>query len=333
MSLEHREAILDSVTTDPKRRKRYRDAAAAAQSVYGNDVFVRGLIEISNICRNDCYYCGIRRGNAHAERYRLTFEEIRSCCREGYDLGFRTFVLQGGEDPALTDDLLCDWICSIKTDYPDCALTLSLGERSKASYKALFEAGADRYLLRHETADPQHYRKLHPPEMSFENRVRCLWDLKEIGFQVGAGLMVGSPGQTKECIEKDLEFLAELQPHMIGIGPFIHAANTPFEKEKSGTLLDTLDLLARIRLRFPHVLLPSTTALGTIHPYGRELGILCGGNVVMPNLSPLRVRNKYLLYDDKICTGEEAAEGKTKLEARIRAIGYRVVVDRGDYRA
>ncbi len=306
-------------------------AAEIARKTYGNHVYIRGLIEFTNYCKNDCLYCGIRHSNKNADRYRLTDEQILSCCAIGYELGFRTFVLQGGEDPYYTDNRICGLVSAIKEKYPDCAITLSIGEKSKESYKRFFDAGADRYLLRHETANEEHYRKLHPKEMSLANRKQCLWDLKEIGYQVGCGFMVGSPGQTIENLYEDMQFIKELQPHMVGIGPFISQKDTPFAKEPSGTLEQTLRLLAIIRLIQPKVLLPATTALGTIHPRGRELGIQSGANVVMPNLSPVNVRGKYLLYDNKICTGDEAAECRHCMENRMKSIGYQVVVSRGDF--
>ncbi len=307
-------------------------AVALRKRYYGTDVFVRGLIEFTNYCKNNCYYCGIRRSNQNAQRYRLTEEDILTCCKEGYTQGFRTFVLQGGEDPYFTDDIICRLIKNIKTAHQDCAVTLSIGEKSRESYQAFFNAGADRYLLRHETANEAHYEKLHPAALSAANRKHCLFDLKEIGYQVGAGFMVGSPFQTAEHLAEDLCFLKELNPHMVGIGPFIPHKDTPFSDEPAGTLEKTLFLLSLIRIMLPQVLLPATTALGTIHVKGRELGILAGANVVMPNLSPVSVRNKYLLYDNKICTGEESAKCKDCLSARMEQIGYRIVTDRGDYR-
>ena len=305
-------------------------ASAAARENYGNKVFVRGLIEFTNYCKNDCYYCGIRCSNKNASRYRLTRDEILECASHGYDLGFRTIVLQGGEDAFFNDDLVVDIVKSIKREHPDCAVTLSIGEKSFESYKKFFDAGADRYLLRHETADPVHYAKLHPSNLSSENRKVCLFNLKKIGFQTGAGFMVGSPYQTIENIADDLLFLKKLDPEMIGIGPFIPHKETPFADEQAGTLELTLYLLSIIRLMLPTVLLPATTALGTINPRGRELGILAGANVVMPNLSPVSVRKKYDLYDNKICTGEEAAECMKCLKKRIESIGYEIVTDRGD---
>lgn len=302
------------------------------QSVYGNDVYTRGLIEFTNYCKNDCFYCGIRRSNKNAERYRLSKEEILDCCKIGYGLGFRTFVLQGGEDPYYTDELICDIIKTIKEVYPDCAVTLSLGEKSRESYQAFYEAGADRYLLRHETANEEHYNKLHPSNMSLQTRKQCLFALKEIGYQVGCGFMVGSPYQTYERIVEDLLFIQELNPHMVGIGPFIPHKDTPFANERAGTLELTLYLLSIIRLMLPRVLLPSTTALGTISPKGREKGILAGANVVMPNLSPTNVRAKYTLYDNKICTGDEAAECRMCMQNRMESIGYSLTVSRGDYK-
>ncbi len=322
------------LTTDDKAciEELARRGRETAQSIYGNTVYIRGLIEFTNYCKNDCLYCGIRRSNCNADRYRLTTEQILSCCKIGYELGFRTFVLQGGEDPYFTDERICELVRMIKKDYPDCAVTLSIGEKKRESYQAYFDAGADRYLLRHETANEEHYKKLHPVEMSLANRKRCLRDLKEIGYQTGCGFMVGSPWQTIENLYEDLIFIKELQPEMVGIGPFIPQKDTPFGDKEAGTLDRTLRLLSIIRLIHPHVLLPSTTALGTIHPKGRELGILAGANVVMPNLSPVEVREKYKLYDNKICTGDEAAECRYCMQKRMESIGYQVVTDRGDYK-
>lgn len=305
-------------------------ASAVRKEIYGNAVFVRGLIEISNICRNDCFYCGIRKSNVNCDRYRLSQSQILQCADEGYSLGFRTFVLQGGEDGYYTDDILCNIIHEIKKRYPECAVTLSLGERDMQSYKRLYNAGADRYLLRHETADKAHYEKLHPSDMSFDHRMNCLRDLKSIGYQVGCGFMVGSPYQTNKTLAKDLKFIEEFKPDMCGIGPFIPHHDTPFREKAAGTVELTCYLLSIIRLIHPPVLLPSTTALGTIDPMGREAGILAGANVVMPNLSPVDTREKYELYNDKICTGEESAQCKGCLEQRMNSIGYEIVTDRGD---
>ena len=299
---------------------------------YGTDVYVRGLIEFTNYCKNNCYYCGIRRDNRNATRYRLTKEEILSCCAEGYDLGFRTFVLQGGEDPFYTDDLICEIVAAIHAQHPDCAITLSLGERERESYQRFFDAGADRYLLRHETADPDHYAALHPAALSFDHRIQCLRDLKDIGYQVGCGFLVGSPGQTPELLAKDLKFVEEFQPAMCGIGPFIPQQDTPLRDEAPGTAELTVYLLSILRLIQPNLLLPATTALGTIQPNGRELGLAAGANVVMPNLSPLSVRKKYALYDGKICTGEEGAQCVGCLQGRVASVGYTLVSSRGDIR-
>ncbi len=307
-------------------------AAAVRQQAYGRDVFIRGLIEFTNYCRNDCFYCGIRRSNACAQRYRLTREEILACCRTGYGLGFRTFVLQGGEDPFFTTERMAELVRAIKQAYPDCAVTLSVGEKDRATYQAWFDAGADRYLLRHETADEGLYRRLHPEELSLQNRMRCLRDLKDIGYQVGCGFMVGAPFQTPEMLLKDLRFLQSFQPHMVGIGPFIPHRDTPFRDCPPGTAQMTLRLLAIIRLMLPHVLLPATTALGTVQSDGRQRGMGYGANVVMPNLSPLSVRKKYALYDNKISTGEEAAESVALLKQSMAAAGYRVVTARGDWK-
>lgn len=308
-----------------------REAVRVRKKHYGIKVFTRGLIEFTNYCKNNCYYCGIRGGNPHAVRYRLTKEEILECCEEGWRLGFRTFVLQGGEDPFYTDERMLEIIREIKGQYPDCALTLSVGEKSRESYRLFRESGADRYLLRHETADEAHYGKLHPQTMSLKHRKQCLYDLKSLGYQVGAGMMVGSPGQTMETLAEDLLFLQELKPHMVGIGPFIPHHDTCFAKEPEGSVEQTLHLLSVIRLLLPRVLLPATTALGTLDPFGREKGLAAGANVVMPNLSPVRNRKDYELYDNKICTGEESAQCRECLESRIAAVGYEMVSERGDF--
>jgi biotin synthase len=299
---------------------------------FGNKIYTRGLIEFTNYCKNNCYYCGIGNNNINADRYRLTFEEIMSCCSEGYELGFRTFVLQGGEDLFYSDSDIVQIIKKIKADYPDCAVTLSIGEKSYDSYLKYYKAGADRYLLRHETANEEHYKKLHPKNLSLSNRKQCLYNLKEIGFQVGTGFMVGSPYQTIENLAEDLLFIKDFRPEMIGIGPFIPHKDTIFADKEAGSLELTLFLIGILRLMLPKALIPATTALGTINPKGREEGILAGANVVMPNLSPVSVRKKYLLYDNKICTGEEAAECRFCLQNRMNSIGYEIVTDRGDYK-
>lgn len=318
----------------PYSQETDRLLAMAADQVrkqyYGTEVYVRGLIEFTNYCKNNCYYCGIRAGNSCAKRYRLSKEQILQCCQEGYALGFRTFVLQGGEDPYYTDERICEIVRAMHQDFPDCAITLSIGEKSREAYAAYKKEGVIRYLLRHETADEVHYRKLHPESMSLTNRKRCLWDLKELGYQVGAGFMVGSPYQTTANLISDLRFLQELQPDMIGIGPFIHHADTPFKDKPNGTLELSLRMLAILRLCFPYALLPATTALATIAPQGRELGLQAGGNVVMPNLSPGEVREMYQLYAKKLCTGSEAAQAIEALRYRIKQAGYELVVARGD---
>ncbi len=307
-----------------------RAARKIRETYYGDKVYTRGLIEFTNYCKNNCYYCGIRRGNSHAVRYRLSKEEILACCENGYGLGFRTFVLQGGEDPWYTDERMEDIVRGIRKRYPDCAITLSIGERSKESYRRFREAGADRYLLRHETADAEHYRSLHPSSMSLKERMQCLYDLRELGYQVGAGFMVGSPGQTVHCLAEDLVFLRELQPQMVGIGPFIPHHDTEFAGEPAGSVELTLFLLSVIRILLPKSLLPATTALGTLDPEGRERGLRAGANVVMPNLSPVKNRKLYDLYDNKICTGEEAAECRDCLSRRVKSAGFRLVCERGD---
>ena len=306
------------------------NASCVRREHVGNAVYLRGLIEASSYCRNDCTYCGLRRSNKNAQRYRLSEEQILDCAEKGHELGFRTFVLQGGEDVWYSDDMICRIVSEIRERFPDCAVTLSVGERSRESYQAYFDAGADRYLLRHETADPGHYASLHADGRILEPRKRCMYDLKEIGYQVGTGMMVGSPGQTTEILAEDLHFLKEIQPEMIGTGPFIPHRDTPYRGEKAGTAELTLYLIGILRLMFPDGLIPATTALGTIDPRGREKGILFGANVIMPNLSPVRVRSKYLLYDGKICQGEEAAECHRCMERRVESVGCRVVSERGD---
>ena len=330
-ALENEEwAFLISGFTESDREYAAALAREEADIRFGKSIFIRGLIEFSNVCKNDCLYCGIRKSNKNVERYTLSADEILSCCETGYNLGFRTFVLQSGEGCVKTD-YLCGIVSEIKKRYPDCAVTLSAGELERAEYQKLFDAGADRYLLRHETASRAHYEKLHPVGMSFDNRMRCLRDLKEIGYQVGCGFMVGSPYQTPETLAEDMTFISKFSPHMVGIGPFISHADTPFADKENGDVNLTLFLLSLLRLLHPDVLLPATTALGTLDPMGREKGIMSGANVIMPNLSPGGVREKYTLYDNKICTGEEAAECIKCLSGRIESIGYKIVKDRGDF--
>lgn len=329
MSREDLLTLLDNISEDDISYLQEK-AIQTRNKFYGTKVFMRGLIEFTNYCLRDCIYCGIRKSNKAAERYRLTKEQVLECCQVGYELGYRTFVLQGGEDPYYTDDRVIDMIKSIKAIYPDCAITLSIGEKSYESYRKFYDAGADRYLLRHETNSRHLYETLHP-DMSYDNRIRCLKDLKEIGFQVGAGFMVGLPGQTNEDFVNDLIFLKELDPEMVGIGPFISQKDTPLSEEKSGTADKTCILLSIIRLLLPKVLLPATTALGSIDKKGRELGLKSGANVVMPNLSPTNVRDKYALYDGKICTGDEAAHCRHCIEGRIRSVGFEVDMSRGDH--
>ena len=306
-------------------------AREEAVKIYGNGVFPRGLVEFTNYCKNNCYYCGIQGSNQHANRYRLSKDEILSACENGYQLGYRSFVLQGGEDPHYSDDVMVPIVSEIRKRYQDCAITLSLGERSKESYQKLYDAGADRYLLRHEAATPELYQKLHPESLSLENRIQCLWNLKEIGYAVGTGFMVGAPYQTVENLVDDLLFIQKLDPQMVGIGPFVPHHDTKFKDYPSGTVELTTYLTSILRLMNPHLLLPATTALGTIDPRGREKGILAGANVVMPKLSPVAVRKDYSLYDNKICTGEEAAECAGCLGRRLASIDYELVFTRGDY--
>lgn len=332
LTMEEYEILLDgrceeaaTVLADKARTVRER--------VYGKAVFVRGIIEFSNVCKNNCYYCGIRNGNGKVKRYRLTEEQIMECCEIGYESGYRTFVLQSGEDAYYTDEVLAELVGRIHRKYLDCAITLSVGERSRESYQRLFDAGANRYLLRHETADEAHYGKLHPKEMSWKYRMNCLQELRDIGYDVGAGMMVGSPYQTNRELAEDLVFIGEFKPEMCGIGPFIAHRDTPFRDKDSGTLEMTTYLLSIIRLIHPGVLLPSTTALGTIDPLGREKGVLAGANVVMPNLSPGKTRRQYELYDNKICMDDDAVQCRSCMDLRMKSIGYELVVDRGDFRA
>lgn len=308
----------------------FAQARQVRETAYGKEVYIRGLIEFSNYCRNDCYYCGIRKSNRKVERYRLTQDEIMNCVREGYFLGFRTFVLQGGEDMWFTRERLADIIRTIKSEYPDCAVTLSVGERSEEDYRCWKKAGADRYLLRHETAVDKHYCQLHPADMSLRNRKDCLYRLKKSGYQIGAGMMIGTPGQTLEYLIEDIRFLQDLQPHMIGIGPFIPHKDTPFAEKNKGSTELTLIMLSVLRLIFPDVLLPATTALATVSEDGRKRGLMAGANVVMPNLSPVQVRDQYTLYDKKVSTGAEAAQSVELLGKCVREIGYHIVTDRGD---
>ena len=307
-------------------------AQKAREQYYGNKVFLRGLVEVTNYCRNDCFYCGIRASNRQAKRFRLSPEEILACCQTGYELGLRTFVLQGGEDVHYTNELLCDIIKVLKNKYPDAAITLSLGERSQESYEGLYKAGADRYLLRHETANDGHYGKLHPPALTLANRQKCLLTLKTIGFQTGAGFMVGSRGQTIECLAEDLMFLRELQPQMVGIGPFIPHQDTPFANDSTGDLQQSLCMLALTRILLPKALLPATTALGSIAKDGLEQGLLAGANVIMPNLSPIQYREAYALYNGKVHGESEVAEKLAVLERRVQSVGMALDMSRGDYK-
>ncbi len=329
LSLGEYEFLLNNRTKEAAEYLKEK-ANNARLRIYGNSIFIRGLIEISNICKNDCFYCGIRKSNYLCERYRLSPEEIIECAKNGYELGFRTFVLQGGEDGFFTDEVLYKIIKGLKSLFPDCAVTLSLGERSPESYRLLKKAGADRYLLRHEAASDELYKKLHPEKMLLKNRIQCLQNLKDSGFQTGCGFMVGAPFQTNRHIAEDLKFIEEFKPDMCGIGPFVPHKDTPFKDFSAGTVELTCYLLSIIRLIKPNILLPSTTALGTIHTQGRELGILAGGNVVMPNLSPENARKKYELYNNKLNTGAENAFHIAELKNKIEKIGFEIVTARGD---
>ena len=331
LSIEEYEYLIEN-QSDELAAYAAEKAVALRKQVYGTDVYIRGLIEIGNICRNDCYYCGIRKGNPNLERYRLTAESILDCCKQGYELGFRTFVLQGGEDPVLTDERIESIVSAIHRNYPDCAITLSLGEKPCEAYERFFQAGANRYLLRHETYDKSHYRQLHPEGMSCGRRLQCLQDLKEIGYQTGTGIMVGSPGQTVEHLIQDILFIEQFRPEMIGIGPFLPHRDTPFAQSPCGTVEQTILLLSIFRLMHPSALIPATTALATLTPDGRERGILAGANVVMPNLSPQEERKKYNLYNNKASLGAESAEGLRILQQQLENIGYQISFDRGDYK-
>lgn len=319
----------NSIKTDEKLLKAAFDTRVKH---YGKKVYFRGLIEFTDYCKNDCLYCGIRRGNKNAVRYRLTKEQISECCENGHKLGFSTFVLQGGEDEYFNDERMCDIIYSIKNKYPECAVTLSIGEKSRETYKAYKSAGADRYLLRHETANAEHYGKLHPSAMSLENRKNCLYTLRELGFQTGAGFMVGSPYQSFENLAEDLLFLKDLQPHMVGIGPFIPHHDSVFADEASGSVELTVTMLALVRLMLPKVLLPATTALATVSENGRNKGFEAGANVVMPNLSPQSVRENYNLYDNKKSSGAEAAQGLSEMKKIVESAGLEPDMSRGDSR-
>ena len=322
--------LINNISDEERKILRER-ARLLAEKTFGGKVYVRGLVEFTNHCKNNCFYCGLRKGNAALERYRLSPQEIFDCCKAGHELGFRTFVLQGGEDDFYSAEDIARIVEKIKGGFPDCAVTLSVGERSGDDYALWKKAGADRYLLRHESADKEHYSKLKPPELSFENRVRCLRDLKALGYQTGAGFMVGSPFQSAECLAKDILFVKNFQPQMIGIGPFIPHAKTPFHNFAAGSVETTLDMVALARLVCPRALIPATTALATADPKGREKALLSGANVVMPNLSPLSVRQKYALYDGKVCMREEAAECLECLKRRLASVGREIVVDRGDF--
>lgn len=328
LSLDEYRCLIDAYSPETARLAASL-ADKARREVFGNKVYIRGLIEVSSFCRCDCYYCGIRRSNNNCQRYRLRPEQILDCCREGWQLGFRTFVLQGGEG-IFTADEVAGIVSQIKSEYPDCAVTLSLGEYSREDYAKMRASGADRYLLRHETADPEHYKRLHPPTQSYDDRMRCLYDLKSLGYQVGCGFMVGSPYQTSRELARDLEFIADFSPEMCGIGPFIPHRDTPFGDMPSGSAELCLYLLSLLRLIKPTLLLPATTALGTLLPNGRESGMLAGANVIMPNLSPKSERKKYSLYNNKLSDGDEAAENLEHLRRSIAAVGYEIVTDKGD---
>lgn len=334
LTLEEYEFLAKSASSEVAARAASL-AREACEQVYDNAVFVRGLIEIGNHCANDCLYCGIRRSNKQLERYRLSAEQVLECADAGYALGCRTFVLQSGEDPALADDSLCRLIYELKRRHADCAVTLSLGERTRKSYQRLFNAGADRYLLRHETACPKHYAMLHPSDMSHERRLRCLADLADIGYAVGMGFMVGSPGQGSLELARDLKLVEQLHPAMCGIGPFVAHHSTPFASKPCGSVELTCYLLSLLRLIKPNLLLPATTSLATLDARGYERGIEAGANVIMPNVSPQHTRKLYDLYDNKAqadCGATTLQEKMDDLHRRMGAIGRKIVANRGDAR-
>ena len=324
--------LLRSATQDLNVLQQLRDnAVRTAREQFGLGIYIRGLIELSSFCKCDCLYCGLRRSNRTAERYRLTHEEVMACCREGYALGFRTFVLQGGEDGTHTDEWLVELISDMRRTYPDVAITLSLGERTEESYRRLKEAGANRYLLRHEAANEELYASLHPSSKGLKHRLECLEALKRCGYQTGMGMMIGVKGQSVDHIVEDLLLIERMQPEMVGIGPFLPHKATPLGSEPAGELNMVLATIAIVRLMLPKALLPSTTALATLHPRGRLEGILSGANVVMPNLSPSDVRAKYAIYENKASWGKEAAEGLSALESELNTIGYHIDYARGDF--
>lgn len=324
-------AALIEALDEAGRARLYVAAASRREATFGRRVYFRGLIEFTSYCAQNCLYCGLRRDNTTAARYRLTAEQILDCCGVGHALGYRSFVLQGGEDAYFDDDRMTVLVSAIRQAHPDCAITLSIGERSRASYERLFRAGANRYLLRHETADAAHYARLHAPGQALSSRLRALRDLMEIGYQTGAGFMVGSPGQTARHLATDLLFLHTFRPHMVGIGPFIPHHRTPFAGCPAGSLQRTTDMLAMTRLLVPNVMLPATTALASRAPDGRARALRAGANVVMPNLSPADVRASYSIYDGKKSTGSEAAESLENMQAELVALGYEPDMSRGDW--
>ena len=322
--------LLDNI--DSKSKELLIEKAHKTRLKYfKNKVYIRGLVELTSFCKKDCLYCGLRRTNKNAQRYRLSKEEVLECVRAGDKLGYKTIVLQGGEDAYFNDEVMVDIIKSIKKEFPNNAITLSLGERSYESYKKMYNAGADRYLLRHESASKKLYEDIHPGE-PFEIRRKCLKNLKDIGYQAGAGFMVGIPNQTNEDLVNDLLFVKDFEPAMCGIGPFIPHKDTPFKGFNCGSAKMTLFILSLCRIMLPDVLLPATTALSTVRDDGRQLGVLSGANVIMPNLSPIEVRKKYMLYDNKAITGDDAGENLKLIQDNINEIGYEVIIDKGDYK-
>lgn len=289
---------------------------------FNGKVYFRALIEISSYCHNGCYYCGLRVGNPLARRYRMSTDQVLRCCEYAASKGYRTFVLQGGEDPIQNDDWMTELVRRVHAEFPECAITLSVGERSDEAYLRFRDAGVDRYLLRHETASPEHYGRLHPASMSLENRKHCLHTLKRLGYQTGAGMMVGSPHQTLQDLVRDLLFLQELGPHMIGVGPFIPAAGTPFENEKSGSISLTLRVLSILRLMFPYANIPSTTALASLQPDGDLLGLAAGANVIMTDFTPPELRAQYAIYDHKSPSDHDLH--------RYEDAGWVISMERGD---
>lgn len=316
-----KDEIVQLLTTDEYNGELFAAADRVRSKYVGDDVHLRGLIEFSNICKQNCLYCGLRRENRKINRYRLTPEQIIDFAGKAKTYGYRTVVLQSGEDENFDVATMQRIIREIKA--MDMALTLSVGEKTKEEYAAYREAGADRYLLRIETTDKQLYEKLDPG-MSFDNRKRCLRDLKELGFEVGTGCMVGLPGQTLESLADDILFFKEIDADMIGIGPFIPNADTPLSEEKGGTFTLSLKVMAITRLLLPDINIPATTAMESLDHNGRVIALGSGANVVMPNVTEGDYRKWYALYPGKICINDTPAHCRSCITGKIGGIGRKV---------